>query len=520
MYVTPLLLGVAKDAIALEASSASPSSFDALVLVSASPIANYLDELALPAPVAALVRSVLESDRAMARGPQGPVVLPCESAAGKRVVLATCGALTDDIDDVRAVAETVTAAINRACASGAKKPLLAIAVPHDAKFARAVDVAALAALATQWHALEAREAGRAGEGAVAMGVVGLTEARADYLRGLEVGRALGRDITGTEPERMAPLRAAELCEKAFAETGVRVAIHRDTSRWPLLTAVARASNVVERHRPCVIELEYTPEGGRYERTLYLAGKGLTYDTGGADLKTGGSMAGMSRDKGGAGAVAAFVRACAAAKVKGVRVVALLGMVRNSIGEESFVSDEVIASHAGVRVRIGNTDAEGRLVLADLLSELRERAKSDSGTTVIASVATLTGHVIRAFGPYVGAIENKVARDRGVIATLVECGERWGEPMEWTRVRREDYAFCAPRSNAEDLVSSNRLASVDTARGHQGPFAFLDVASGLKNSGLAYVHLDIGGAAFLPLDWQFGRPTSAPALTLAAWCAGE
>ncbi len=515
MYVPPLLLGVAKDAIASEASS-----FDALVIVSASPIANYLEALALPEPIAALVRSVIDADRAFARGPQGPSLFPSDHAPGKRVVLATCNTLTDDIDDVRLVAETVTSAINRAVASGAKKPLLTVATPDDPKYRRALDVAALAALATQWHALEAREAGRAGEGATAIGVVGLTEARAAYLHGLEAGRGLGRDITGTEPERMAPLRAAVLCERAFAETDVRVVIHRDTARWPLLSAVARASNVVERHRPCVIELEYVPEGGRYDRTLYLAGKGLTYDTGGADLKTGGSMAGMSRDKGGAGAVAAFVRACAAAKLQGVRVVALLGMVRNSIGEESFVSDEVIASHAGVRVRIGNTDAEGRLVLADLLSDLRERAASDAGTSVIASVATLTGHVIRAFGPYVGAIENKVARDRGVIASLAACAERWGEPMEWTRVRREDYAFCAARSNAEDLVSSNRLASVDTARGHQGPFAFLDVASGMKNSGLAYVHLDIGGGAFLPLDWQFGRPTSAPALTLAAWCTGE
>ena len=121
------------------------------------------------------------------------------------------------------------------------------------------------------------------------------------------------------------------------------------------------------------------------------------------------------------------------------------MVRNSIGEESFVSDEVSASHAGVRVRIGNTDAEGRLVLADLLSSLRLSAK-DAVNPVVSSVATLTGHVIRAFGPYIGAIENGVARGKGVIASLAQGAEQWGEPMEWTRVRREDYAFVAARSN--------------------------------------------------------------------------
>jgi leucyl aminopeptidase len=501
------------------ASIQDTASFDALVAVSASPLGDHLARLSLSPAARAAVDALLATDRAFARGAQAPVVLPVADAPGGRLVLSTMNTLAEDTDDVRLVAEAVTAAIGRAIASGAKRPLLTLAVPSDPKYARALEVAALAALATQWHALEAREAGRAGDPAEAIGVVGLSPERAAVLHGLEQGRALGRDITGTEPERMAPLRAAQLCEASFEGTGVTVKVHRDVSKYPLLSAVARASQIVERHRPCVVELEYVPPGGAYSRTLYLAGKGLTYDTGGADLKTGGSMAGMSRDKGGAGAVAGFVRACAAAKIAGVRVVALLGMVRNSIGEESFVSDEVIASHAGVRVRIGNTDAEGRLVLADLLSDLRERAREDGRESVLASVATLTGHVIRAFGPYVGAIENKPARDLGVIQSLSECSERWGEPLEWTRVRREDYAFCAGRSNAEDLVSSNRLASVDTMRGHQGPFAFLDVASGIKGSGLPYVHLDIGGGAFLPLDWQFGRPTSAPVLTLAAWCAG-
>jgi len=515
MHSIPALVGLSLDSLSAEAPA-----YDALVVVSASPVADYLGQLALPGAARSAIESVLAVDRAFARGAQAPVVFPAPGVPGERLVLATCNTLREDIDDVRVIAETVTAAIHRAVAAGARKPLVTVATPDDPKYVRALDVAALAALASQWHALEAREANKVGPCADTIAIAGLDPRRATRLRAIELGRALGRDITGTEPERMAPMRAAQLCESSFAGSGVRVKVITDTSAYPLLSAVARASNVVERHRPCVIELEYVPEGGRFERTIYLAGKGLTYDTGGADLKVNGAMAGMSRDKGGAGAVAAFVRACAASKLEGVRVVALLGMVRNSIGEESFVSDEVITSHAGVRVRIGNTDAEGRLVLADLLSDLRTRAIADGGESVIASMATLTGHVIRAFGPYVGAIENKASRDKGVIAGLVECGERWGEPFEWTRVRREDYAFCAAKSNAEDLVSSNRLASVDTMRGHQGPFAFLDVASGIKGSGLPYVHLDIGGAAFAPLDWQFGRPTSAPSVAMLAWCAGE
>ena len=87
---------------------------------------------------------------------------------------------------------------------------------------------------------------------------------------------------------------------------------------------------------------------------------------------------------------------------------MLGVLRNSIGPDSYVSDEIIRSHAGVRVRIGNTDAEGRLVLADLLSHLRVLAL-DAVEPRILSLATLTGHAGRAMGPYSILIENGPAR---------------------------------------------------------------------------------------------------------------
>lgn len=88
-------------------------------------------------------------------------------------------------------------------------------------------------------------------------------------------------------------------------------------------------------------------------------------------------------------------------------------------------------------------------------------------------------------------------------------------MELSRPRREDYAMVAPKSLAEDVISSNRLASVNTPRGHQFPFAFLDIASGLRGASTPFVHLDIGGAALDPPDWQAGRPTSTPIVTLTA-----
>lgn len=120
----------------------------------------------------------------------------------------------------------------------------------------------------------------------------------------------------------------------------------------MLSAVARASFAVARHQPRVVKLEYRGEGD-IQHNYFFAGKGVVYDTGGADLKVGGAMAGMSRDKGGAAAVAGLMKTLSLLKPKGIRVVAELGLVRNSIGSEAFVTDEIITAHSGVRVRIGN-----------------------------------------------------------------------------------------------------------------------------------------------------------------------
>jgi len=499
---------------ALIESSPAAAACDAVLLVAPSPISAHLEVLG--ATIAGAVEAAMRVDAALG-GKCAPVVLGVPGAPGGRVVIAPMNALEEETDDVRSVAEASAAAMARAVAAGARRPLLVVRVPSDARFARAIEVGALSALGSQWAPLEARELERAPRSAESLAVLGLPEQRAKELAAIEVGRALCRDITAGDPERMAPRRVAELCEAAFGRTGVLVKVERNVEDYPLISAVSRASRVVERHRPCVVRLDYRPRG-EIRRTVLLAGKGVTYDTGGADLKTDGSMAGMSRDKGGAGAVAGVVRAAAALGLEGVRIVGLLGLVRNSVGEESYVSDEVITSRAGVRVRIGNTDAEGRLVLADLLAVARELALGGAVDPTLISLATLTGHVYRAHGPYIGALANAPARsDLGRLGAL---GERWGEPMECLRPRREDYAFIAGRTAAEDIVSSNRAASVNTPRGHQFPFAFLDVASGLKGGTLPLMHLDIGGVVAEGADWQFGRPTGTPVASLMAYLGGE
>ncbi|WP_224365267.1 aminopeptidase [Hyalangium versicolor] len=493
--------------------SAAAKDTDALVVVAPAPLKASLETLGLPQEWKRAVEAALSVDRALAEGSPGPTLVAAPSAPGGRIIVSPTAPITYDTDDCRVLSEASAAAIARAVQAGASHPLLAVGVPKEQRFARTLEVCALSSAATAWEPLEARESPSRKAPPTQLrklSVLNLSSQAAARASALETGRALCRDLVTGGPERLTPLRFAAYCEEAFGGTGVKVSVQKDVSGYPLLAAVARASMVVEHHRPCVVTLELVPEGP-VTRTVLFAGKGVTYDMGGADLKTNGGMAGMSRDKGGAATVAGLIRALAELKIPGLRVIAQLGMVRNSIGEESFVSDEIITSRAGVRVRIGNTDAEGRLVLADLLAALKEGA--DPATSVLVSVATLTGHVYRAFGPYVGAIENGAARAQGFIRTLSEAGELLGEPLESTVPRREDYLFVAPKAPTEDVLSSNRLASVDTPRGHQGPFAFIDVTSGLRSSKLPFVHLDISGVVVTPADWQAGKPTASPIAAL-------
>lgn len=474
-----------------------------------------------PAPIAAAAKRLAAVDDQVGRS---IVFTHAEGVPGERLVLAPTGALDRDYDDVRRFADAARAGIRRVRDAGAKAPLLLVTGTRDGgAYARAHDVALLGALDGLWAPLEAREARGdiAVEPITHIGMVGSKET-AHLITALELGRRLTRDLGGTEPERTRPEAFAALCVDAFEGTGVKVDVIDDLDAlhagYPLMMSVARASLVVPRHRPRVLRLEYVPEG-EVDETLLFAGKGVTYDTGGADLKTDGHMAGMSRDKLGAAAVAGFVRAVASLAPRGVRVVAEIGLVRNSIGADAFVSDEIITSHAGARVRIGNTDAEGRLVLADLLSHCRETAV-DAINPRLFTLATLTGHSVVAVGPYSIALDNGPARHAGVAAGIAAAGEQWGDPFEISRLRREDFDFVQPRSQADDVLSCNNAPSSRTPRGHQFPMAFLAIASGLDKHGgdgdrpLPYTHIDIGGSAAEGSDWQHGRPTGAPVIALA------
>nr|WP_228729946.1 leucyl aminopeptidase family protein [Shewanella avicenniae] len=493
--------------VSSDALTSSNVDWDALIIISQNPLAVPFES----------VRTALLQQAAIDKRIGQQVVLSlCPSVPGQRLITAPVQ-IDDEYGDVSVYAEVAQQAISQAQASGAKRPLMWVEHNPQPQFVQALEVAAFGCAQQLWLPLEAREAGH--HAAIeSLGLLDVSAETALQLTALEAGKSLTRDLCGTEPERMAPYAFADYCVKSLAGTDVQVEVIDDIdtllSDYPLMCAVGRASLSVERHQPRVVQLEYRPVG-EVRHTLLIAGKGVIFDTGGASIKVGGGMSGMSRDKGGAAAVAGFMKTIGLLQPAGVRVVAQLGLVRNSIGSDAYVPDEIIASHAGVRVRIGNTDAEGRLVLADLLSHLRLAAK-DAVQPQLFSVATLTSHAGRAYGRHFATVPNSVAQPV-LAANFTAVARVAGEPAMLSPLAHEDFSVISDTSLAADVLSSMHLGSSMVTRGHQLATAFIVTASGLAKHGanakqpLPFMHLDIAGAA-IEGDPRYGKPTAVPLQT--------
>uniref|UniRef100_A0A183AFD3 CYTOSOL_AP domain-containing protein n=1 Tax=Echinostoma caproni TaxID=27848 RepID=A0A183AFD3_9TREM len=351
---------------------------------------------------------------------------------------------------------------------------------------------------------------------------------------LEQGRWVARDIGGSDPERMAASRIVDYLKTSLGGLkGVTMTVEKvDVQKYPLMAAVNRAASVVSRHDGRVVHLTYEPpHPNQIDTTLFLIGKGITYDTGGADIKANGVMAGMHRDKCGAAAIAGLFKTLGELQPPGLSVSASLAFVRNSVGADSYVSDEIIVARSGQRIRVGNTDAEGRMVMADLLCEAKEKALTATNPFLF-TVATLTGHVVRAYKHFTAVMDNGPARVHRVSHDLQEAGDCISDMAEISTVRKEDYDFNRGKTEYEDILQCNNLPSSATPRGHQIPAAFLAMASGLdkvrdmdagvsmcssflhglnSTKPLPYTHVDVAGSA----AEIHVLPTAAPLLMFAS-----
>lgn len=414
---------------------------------------------------------------------------------------------------------------HRAQSSGSKNPLVLFqGVPEEQEYENAIEVSLLSMYQALYEPLQGREHKSSDDKIekISFHVLGDTRGKdfnkiSEILFTFEQGRRLTRDTGGSDPERMSPKNFAEYVKNVFASLAPNVKYTEFEGEvlekeYPLLSSVSRGSH--KRHSPVVVRLEYVGEG-EIKDTILLAGKGVTYDTGGNNIKVGSNMAGMSRDKSGAASVAGFLLIAALLKPKNIKIVGELGLVRNACGSNAYVADEIITGHSGSRVKIINTDAEGRLVLADVLSHLREIAV-ESVNPRIFSIATLTGHCVSSWGTYTGTMDNGPALKLNVSKSLQEVGWKWGDGFEVSTVRRSDLVKTKPVDSSYDV-----LQHASGNRGHQFAAAFLAVASGLDKHGkssdkpLPYTHLDIAGSACENGEYVFGKSTGSTVVALSA-----
>jgi leucyl aminopeptidase len=244
--------------------------------------------------------------------------------------------------------------------------------------------------------------------------------------------------------------------------------------------VAKAGGVP----PRMITLEYKG-AGEDEPYVALVGKGITFDSGGISLKNSAGMFHMKRDMSGAAAVISAMSAVAELKLK-VNVIAVVGATENMPGSNAYKPGDILKSMNGKTVEIINTDAEGRLVLADLLTYVQRKFKP----ACLIDLATLTGAVQRALG---GAMSGAFTNNKELLQQLMAASEKANEPL-WELPLGDKHYKGANKSYFADLKNSS-----DKPPG--GTKAALFLYEFIEND-LPWVHLDIAGT-----DTASGEPAS-------------
>jgi len=372
------------------------------------------------------------------------------------------------------------AEILRRCAGAAVRSLsssaartIALALP--AADPASAQAAALGALLGGYHFGRYRQNSRAGAELILLADAAHgpdAVARAEIL-GTAV--TLVRDLVNTSPSHLYPESFAAEAGKIAAEAGLGIEVldEGDLSAggYGGISGVGQGSV----HPPRLVRLSYRhPDASR---TVVFAGKGITFDSGGLSLKPPKAMETMKSDMSGAAAVLAALQAIAALRLP-VNVVGYLPLAENMPGSHAQRPSDVITIYGGTTVEVLNTDAEGRLVLADALA----RSGEDSPDLLV-DVATLTGAQVVALGRRVAGV---MANDDAVRDAVVAAARRAGEAM-WPMPLPEELRKGLD-SKVADLanVSAERDGGMLTA----GLFLREFVPDGVK-----WVHLDIAGPAF-------------------------
>ncbi len=290
--------------------------------------------------------------------------------------------------------------------------------------------------------------------------------------------AFARDLVNGPPSQMtAPVMAKAVADKA-TKLGLTVKVLDlraiKAAGFPGLVAVNRGSLVEPRY----VELSYgNPKAAK---KIHLVGKGVTFDTGGLNLKPYEGMLTMKCDMGGAAAVAGAMMALASVKPN-AHVVAHLMLTDNQIGPNATMPSDIIKYANGTTVEVLNTDAEGRLILADGLC-LAAKAKPDA----IVNVATLTGAVTIALGDFVAGLFS----NNDSVAAQISAGSQHAGEAFWRLPLVERY-----RRLLDSKVADMCNISAPGGGGANTAALFLERFV----NGVPWAHLDIAGPAFIKAD---------------------
>src|SRR5262245_18825546 len=289
-----------------------------------------------------------------------------------------------------------------------------------------------------------------------------------------------RDLVNEPPNALNPETLAAVAEKTARESKLKFRVINAAELKKLgagaILGVGSGSSVP----PRLIELSYS-SGKKGARKVALVGKGITFDSGGLSLKPSKSMESMKSDMAGAAAVLATMKTLSVIRPK-VDVIGILCAAENMPSGSAIRPSDVLRDMNGKTIEIVNTDAEGRLVLADGLSWAVKQ-----GATEIIDLATLTGACIIGLGPYVaGAMGN----DQSLMKRVIDAGHEAGESI-WQLPVPDEYDYMVK----SDIADIKNLAPTSEAGAIQGALFLREFIGDAK-----WVHLDIAGPSWGEKDF--------------------
>jgi len=310
------------------------------------------------------------------------------------------------------------------------------------------------------------------------------------------GIFLARDLVNEPPNVLYPAEFARRAKAQLSKLGVKVEVLGEAEMrrqgFGALLGVGQGS---ERESQLVV-MQWnggpSSKNKKASKPLALIGKGVCFDTGGISLKPGNALAGMKGDMAGAACVTGTMMALAARKAK-VNVVGVIGLVENMPGGEAIRPDDVLTSLSGQTIEVLNTDAEGRLVLADALTYTQRRFKPK----LVIDLATLTGAIVATLGfEHAGIFSNDDELVRRVQAAGRYTGERvWQLPLD----------------PFYDKMIRSKIADMKNIGGsNSGAITAAQFLQRFVEKDMPWAHLDIAGVA-----WQDGEQKP----TIPSWGTG-